>query len=128
MTPIAQKEEKDPQTYAVIGAAMTVHGTLGCGFLEAVYQEALELEFKYMGIPYVRELDLPVRYRDQALKVFYRVDFLCYGDLLVELKALAQMTNTEEAQIINYLKASGHSRALLFNFGSSSLYHRRFVL
>ena len=122
------ENNKDPQTYAVIGAAMKVHAELGCGFLEVVYQEALEMEFKHCGIPYVRELDLPIEYRGQKLKTFYRVDFLCYGDLLVELKALSQITGTEESQVINYLKASGHSRALLLNFGTKSLYHRRFVL
>ena len=122
------ENNKDPQTYAVIGAAMKVHAELGCGFLEVVYQEALEMEFKHCGISYVRELDLPIEYRGQKLKTFYRVDFLCYGDLLVELKALSQITGTEEAQVINYLKASGHSRALLLNFGVPSLYHRRFVL
>ena len=124
---IMTESNKDPQTYAVIGAAMRVHTELGCGFLEVVYQEALELEFKLCGIPYIRELELPIQYRGQKLKTFYRVDFFCYGDLLVELKALSQITGTEEAQIINYLKASGHSRALLLNFGTPSLYKRRFV-
>jgi len=121
-------KEKDPQSYAVIGAAMAVHGALGCGFLEVVYQEALEMELKHCAIPYVRELELPIQYRGQTLKAFYRADFLCYGELVVELKALSQITGAEEAQVINYLKASGHSRALLLNFGSTSLYHRRFVL
>ena len=119
---------RDPQTYAVIGAAMAVHAALGCGFLEAVYQEALEMEFKHCGIPYVRELDLPIQYRGQTLKTFYRVDFLCHGEILVELKALSQITGVEESQVLNYLKASGHSRALLLNFGVPSLFHRRFVL
>lgn len=119
---------KDEQTYAIIGAAMAVHASLGNGFLECVYQEALEIEFQHAGVPYVRELELPIVYREKTLHAFYRVDFLCYGEILVELKALAQITGAEEAQVINYLKASGHHRALLINFGSSSLGHRRFVL
>lgn len=119
---------KDEQTYAIIGAGMAVHGCLGNGFLEPVYQEALEIEFQHAGIPYVRELQLPITYRGKTLHSFYRVDFLCFGEILVELKALSQITGAEESQVINYLKASGHHKALLLNFGTPSLYHRRFVL
>lgn len=124
----ADKSRRDQETFAVIGAAMAVHGELGHGFLEAVYQEALEKEFMFRKIPYEREKELPVLYRRQQLKVFYKADFVCFGSVIVELKALQQITGTEEAQVINYLKASGISRGLLINFGSASLQYKRLVL
>ena len=120
--------ERDPLTYAIIGAAMTVHRTLGHGFLEPVYQEALEHEFVACQIPYLREFPLPIRYRGKLLQTNYRVDFLCYGSILVELKVLQKFSGTEESQVINYLKASGQEKALLINFGARSLESKRVVL
>lgn len=120
--------ERDPLTYAIIGAAMTVHRTLGHGFPEPVYQEALEHEFVACQIPYLREFPLPIRYRGKLLQTNYRVDFLCYGSILVELKALQKLSGTEESQVINYLKASGQEKALLINFGARSLESKRVVL
>ena len=117
----------DDQTYAIIGAAMNVHKSLGSGFLEAVYQEALQREFEYLKIPFERERCLRIYYRGNALETSYRVDFLCYDSVLVELKAIVQMGKSEEAQIINYLNASRLNRGLLINFGSKSLEHKRFV-
>lgn len=88
---------RDPLTFAIIGAAMTVHRTLGQGFLEAVYQEALEHEFMDCNIPDEREFPLPIYYRSKILQTSYRADFPCYGSVLVELKALQKLSGTEEA-------------------------------
>ncbi|PIQ96123.1 MAG: GxxExxY protein [Nitrospinae bacterium CG11_big_fil_rev_8_21_14_0_20_56_8] len=119
--------KRDEQTYAIIGAAMEVHKTLGHGFLEAVYQEALAVEFTERAIPFRREVELPVRYKGIRLNTAYRADFVCYEEIIVELKALDNLTGRERAQVLNYLKAGGLSRALLFNFGGSSLQHERLV-
>jgi GxxExxY protein len=119
--------EPDPQSHAVIGAAMAVHRELGRGFLEPVYQSALACEMELQAIPFVAEAPLPVFYRGVRLAVGYRVDFICFGSLLVELKALPQITGIEEAQVLNYLKVSRTKRALLLNFGAWSLGFKRFV-
>ena len=118
--------DKDKQTYAIIGAAMTVHRELGCGFLEAVYQAALEREFQRKNIPFEREKRLPVYYQGEVIAE-YQADFVCYNEVIVELKALKNLSGTEEAQIINYLKATKLQRGLLVNFGSHSLEYKRFV-
>jgi GxxExxY protein len=120
-------EKKDERTYAIIGAAMEVHRQLGCGFLEAVYQQAFELELTARQIPFRREVELPITDRGQQLASGYRVDFLCYESILVELKALSNLSGVEEAQVLNYLKASGRGIGLLLNFGKPSLEHSRFV-
>ena len=119
---------KDKETYTIIGAAMSVHRELGNGFLEAVYQEALEREFQFLNIPYEREKKLPINYRGKILNTYYQTDFICYSTVIVELKALQQLSGNEEAQVLNYLKASGLHRALLINFGTKSLQHKRLVL
>jgi len=118
----------DPQTYAIIGAAMTVHATLGCGFLEAVYQEALALEMCARSIPNDRERCFEILYRGAALKTFYRADFVCFDAIIVELKATQHLSSCDERQAINYLRASGLSRALVLNFGTTSLEFKRVIL
>jgi GxxExxY protein len=120
--------ESDPRTYAVIGAAMEVHRQLGCGFLEAVYQEAMEIELAERGIPFDPQHDVPVQYKGRPLKTLYRPDLLCFGEVVVELKALTQLGPTEEAQVLNYLKGTGFEIGLLLNVGRASLQSRRFIL
>jgi len=119
--------QNDPRTFAIIGAAMEVHRQLGCGFLEPVYQEAMALELTTRAVPHRREVDLPVFYKGHQLKTAYSADFLCYESIIVELKALTKMSGTEEAQVLNYLKASGHEIGLLLNFGGPSLEYKRFI-
>ncbi len=119
--------KNDPETYAIIGAAMEVHRELGSGFLEAVYQDAWELELTKRGISFCREQPIPVQYKGQSLKTLYRADFVCGGGILVELKAIRALTDVESAQVIHYLKATGFNRALLINFATPSLQHKRFV-
>jgi GxxExxY protein len=120
-------EERDPRTYAIIGAAMEVHGELGHGFLEAVYQDALEVELGLRAIPSRREVELPIVYKGRMLKSNYKADFVCFDSVVVELKALSELTGVHEAQVINYLKATGLACGLLVNFGSSRLEFRRLV-
>ncbi|HEV8587726.1 MAG TPA: GxxExxY protein [Pyrinomonadaceae bacterium] len=107
---------------------MEVHKHLGCGFLEPVYQEALSIEFVKRKIAFKREVHLPIHYKGALLTTGYCVDFICFDSVIVELKAMAHMSGTEEAQVINYLKATGYEVGLLLNFGARSLQHRRFVL
>jgi GxxExxY protein len=117
--------DRDKETYAIIGAAMTVHRELGCGFLEAVYQDALEKEFQHLAIHYRREVKLPIYCRGERLDSYYQADFICFDSVIVELKALQRLSGTEEAQVINYIKALNLHLALLLNFGTRSLQHKR---
>jgi GxxExxY protein len=120
--------QKDPQSHAIIGAAMEMHRELGFGFLEAVYQCALALEFQQRSIPFKAEVALPIRYKGKLLTCGYRADFICFEDLLVETKAIAELTRVDDAQLINQLKAAGLQRGLLLNFGAPSLEFERLVL
>ncbi len=118
---------KDERTYKIIGAAIEVHKELGCGFLEAVYQEALGKEFKNQKVPYKSQPVVQIFYKNKPLDKTYQPDFVCYGEIIIEIKAISNLSGVEEAQLINYLKASGLKVGLLINFGSRSLEHKRFI-
>ena len=113
------------ETYKIIGACMEVHKILGNGFLEAVYQEALEQEFILQNIPYVREKKISISYKNKDLNKHYFADFVCYDQIVVELKALSTLNSDHEAQILNYLKATQNKIGLLVNFGEASLKYKR---
>lgn len=118
---------RDEKTYKIIGCAMEVHKELGCGFLEAIYQEALDIEFRNKEIPYKAQPVLEIFYKGHLLEKNYQPDYICFNEVIVEIKALQKLSGTEESQIINYLKASGFKVGLLINFGSKSLEYKRFV-
>lgn len=119
--------ERDPRTHEIIGAAMEVHRELGCGFLEPVYHAALAIEFETRDLPFEHENEVPVHYRGCKLDVKYRADFICYGSVIVEVKALSRLSSIEESQLINYLKGTGIELGLLINFGGRSLEWKRFI-
>jgi GxxExxY protein len=119
--------DHDPLTFRIIGAAMEVHRRLGCGFLEAVYREALAIEFLERGIPFETEHSWPIVYRDIVLPLRYRVDFFCFGAVIVEVKALAELGRLERNQAVNYVRMARTERGLLLNFGGVSLQYRRIV-
>src|SRR4029077_19051238 len=100
-------QTRDPRTFAIIGAAMEVHRYLGCGFTEPVYQDALEIEFRLRGIPFKREDEVTIIYKEEELNSKFKPDFICFGEVIVELKALKTLSGTEEMQVLNYLKATG---------------------
>ena len=115
----------EQETYAVTGAAIELHRTLGPGFLENVYQEAMQLELTARNIPFETEVPLNIVYKGQSLSQKYYADLICFGQIIVELKALNQLSGTEDAQLLNYLKASGLRVGLLFNFGSHGKLERK---
>ena len=122
-----EANQRDPETFAIIGAAMAVHTELGCGFLEPVYQEALGIEFELQSLPARPQVQLPLTYKGRRLATFYKADYVCFDSVIVELKAIDRLLNTERGQIINYLKATGFKRGLLINFGARRLEFERFV-
>ena len=119
---ISQKE-----TYSIIGACLTVHKKLGSGFLESVYQEALEIEFSKLNIQFDRQKKLPVFFSDVKLKKYFVADFVCYNEIIVEIKVMPFITQQSQNQVINYLKSTNSTLGLLINFGSSSLTWKRFI-
>jgi GxxExxY protein len=116
------------EVYAIVGAAMEVSNELGTGFLEAVYQEALELELSMRGVPYKAQVPIQIAYKGHVLSKEYIPDFICFEQVIVEIKALKQLTSIEEAQLLNYLKATGKPIGILLNFGCPKLEWKRMVL
>ena len=115
------------ETYSIIGACMNVFNELGNGFLEAVYQDALEIEFQLLNIPYQREVPFWVNYKGQKLNRKYIADFVLYDSVVLELKAQDFIVKANHSQVVNYLKASNLKVGLLINFGEKSLVYKRFI-
>ncbi len=115
------------ESYKIIGACMEVHKKLGSGFLESVYSEALEIEFKGAGIPYEKEKKLPVYYEDKPLKKYFKADYVCYNSIIIELKAAKFLVDADRQQTLNNIKATKFKLGLLINFGTPSLTYKRIV-
>jgi GxxExxY protein len=124
MSEIVYEEE----SYKIIGACLEVHKELGCGFLEPVYQEALEIEFRSQNIPYEREKELKIYFKGIELQKKYIADFVCSNKIILEIKALSHLTTEHESQVLNYLKATNFKLGILINFGQVSLKYKRLVL
>ncbi len=116
------------EVFAIVGAAMEVHNALGCGFLEPVYQEALEIELSLRKIPYIPQKHLSIYYKDRQLEKTYLADYIAYDQIVIEIKAINRLSSLEESQLLNYLKAANLEVGLLLNFGSESLQWKRMVL
>ena len=115
------------ECYDIIGCAMEVHSELGNGFLEAVYQEALGVVLKEKGIPFEREKLLEITFRGNVLNKKYIADFICFNEVIVELKAISELNNNHMSQVLNYLKVTNKKIALLINFGSQRLEYKRVI-
>ena len=107
------------ESYAIMGACFEVYREKGCGFIEPVYQECLEIEFALRSIPFVATPKLPLTYKDKKLRKIFRPDFVCYGLIVVEIKAVSSLNDQHRAQIHNYLRATGFQLGLLVNFGTT---------
>jgi len=115
------------ESFKVIGACMEVHKELGPGFLEEVYHEALRTEFENQNIPYEIEKELSITFKGKLLNKKYNADFVCFDKMILEIKAAKELTVNQEAQVINYLKATGFKLGLLVNFGESRLKYKRLI-
>lgn len=123
MNDIVYKEE----SFKIIGVCMRVHSELGSGFLEAVYQEVLEKEFKMNNIPFQRQVKLSITYNGEKLKKYYIADFVCFDKIIVEIKATSLIHDNMLKQTKNYLKATNYRLGLLVNFGEKSLHYKRIL-
>ena len=115
------------ESFKIIGACMKVHRSLGAGFLEAVYEEAMENEFQIQKIPFKKQVKLELYYDNQKLKKHYRADFVCYDSIILEIKAVKQMPVAFNAQLKNYLKCTKMELGMLINFGTPSLTYKRIL-
>ena len=115
------------EVFDIIGAAIEVHKGLGHGFLEAVYQEAFEIELNKKAIIYEKEKRLSITYRGNKLNKYYIADFVCFDKIIVEIKAINKLSNDNYAQVLNYLKVTGYKVGVLLNFGSKSLEYKRLI-
>lgn len=120
-------DERDPRTYAIIGASYDVHREQRGSEVKEVYAESLAVEFELRGVPFQRLPEVSITYKGRALKTTYRPDFVCFGEVVVEVVVADRISEQDEARIINFLKCGGFSVGLVVNFGGASVQHRRFV-
>ena len=118
---------EDPRTFAIIGTAYEVHRVLGAGFLEIFYKDALAIEFAARGIPFSREAPCRIEYKGRPLRDDYRIDFICYDEVILEIKARSVTGPADHAQVLSYLASAKRRCGLLLNFGTHKLEHRRFI-
>ncbi|MBD0724033.1 NADH:ubiquinone oxidoreductase [Flavobacterium sp. L1I52] len=116
------------ETYRIIGICMEVHKILGKGHSEKVYGDALEYEFQKNQIPYSREVKYNIEYKEIILPTYYYADFVVFEEIILELKAIKELTSSEVKQTLNYLAASKNKVGLLANFGEDSLKYKRIIL
>ena len=117
------------ESYAIIGACFNVYNAKGCGFLESVYQECLQIEFEHQQIPFVAQKEFKLTCRGRSLRQTFKIDFLCGGKIVVEIKAVSTLTDEHRAQLLNYLHAAGCQLGMLVNFGHyPRLQYERLVL
>ena len=117
------------ESYEIIGACFNIYKIMGCGFLEAVYQECLEIEFEYQKIPFCAQKEFNLTYRGRELKQRYKPDFLCYDKIIVKIKAVSEIIDEHRSQVLNYLNATELNLGLLVNFGHyPKLEYERFIL
>ena len=117
----------DPRTFAIIGAALEVHRVMGAGFLERFYKDALAIEFSDRKIPFFTDAPCRIEYKGHRLRGDYKMDFLCYGEVVLEVKARSSTGPADHAQVLNYLASSRLECGLLLNFGGAKLEHKRFI-
>lgn len=119
----------EAESYKIMGACLEVYRSMGFGYFEAVYQEGLELEFRGRGIPFVPQKQIPIVYKGKTLQQFYKADFICYDKIIIEVKAISELTDSHRAQVFNYLRATGMKLGILVDFGAyPGLEHDRVVL
>ena len=107
----------EQETHRILGACFEVYKEKGCGFVEPVYQECLELELSSRGVEFLAQQELGLSYKGRPLRQTYRADFICFGKIILEIKAVSKLANEHRAQVLNYLNATGFELGLLVNFG-----------
>lgn len=118
----------EEDTYKILGACMEVYKVMGNGFLESVYQESLKFELKSRDIDFIEQPELEITYKGTVLQQTYKPDFICYGKIVLELKAVSKLTDEHRAQLHNYLKATGCKLGLLVNFGHYPLIEKERIV
>jgi GxxExxY protein len=119
---------REQETYKIIGICMEVHRTLGPGLLEIIYKDALEIEFRENNIPFEREKEFAIEYKNKILPHRFYADFVVNDDIILEVKAVKEFSNEHIAQVLNYLKLANSEIGLMVNFQTKSLKYKRYSL